>query len=416
MNYWWLNVNPKKLRFKELDLNDVFDYSILNEDGSLMRLSQNFSEALEGETVIVYETGQTNEIIGICEVYKPLDGNVIKFKKVEGLAEPVPRYTIEENREIVNIEAFRNQQGAFFKLSKNEYDAIMIAIRDSNPQKRYKNLLPYSKEDFLSEVFFDENDFDELKALILSRKNVILQGAPGVGKTYISKKMAYAIMGEVDDDRILSIQFHQGYSQDDFLEGYRPDGIGIYKFRRGSFRTHCSKAANDPSHKYFVIIDEINRGNVAKIFGEAFMLMEPMRRGKQNYIELAFSKERFFIPENLYIIGTMNITDHEYAITDYALRRRFAFFTLQPIFKNKKFIEFCGNNALLSKVVDKVNEINSGLTEANKIGHCFFCEKQTPEELKMTVKYNIIPLMQEYFYNDPEKSKQITEELLDTIK
>ena len=171
MNYWWLNVNPKKLRFKELDLNDVFDYSILNEDGSLMRLSQNFSEALEGETVIVYETGQTNEIIGICEVYKPLDGNVIKFKKVEGLAEPVPRYTIEENREIVNIEAFRNQQGAFFKLSKNEYDAIMIAIRDSNPQKRYKNLLPYSKEDFLSEVFFDENDFDELKALILSRKS-----------------------------------------------------------------------------------------------------------------------------------------------------------------------------------------------------------------------------------------------------
>ncbi len=416
MYYWWLNVNPKKIRFKELDIDDVFEYSTLNEDGSLIKLSHNFEEANEGETVIIYEVGQTNEIIGIGEVYQKLSDNTIKFKKVEGFAEPIPRYAIEENREIVNIEAFRNQQGSFFKLSKSEYDAIMVVIREYNPQKRYRPYVPYTKESFLSEVFFEEDEFDELKALIESRKNVILQGAPGVGKTFISNKIAYAIMGEKDDDKILNIQFHESYSTDEFLEGYRPDGIGIYKFRRGCFKIHCAKAANDPTHKYFVIIDEINRGNITKIFGESFMLIDPDKRGKKHYIELSCSKERFFVPENLYIIGTMNMSDHEYAISDYALRRRFAFYTVKPIYDNKKFIDFYEKDALLSRVVNKVKEINSTLSDSNKIGHCFFCEKQSPQELKMTVKYNIIPLMQDYFYNDEAKSNQITTELENVIK
>lgn len=416
MNYWWLNVNPKKLRFREIDLNDIFEYSILNEDGSLMRFSNNFQEASVGDTVIVYEIGHANEIIGICTVYQELKDTSIKLMKMEGFADPVPRYSIEENREIVNIEAFRNQQGSFFKLSKQEYDAIMIVIREYNPQKKYTKIIPYNKDSFLSEVFFDENEFDELKNLILSRKNVILQGVPGVGKTYISRKMAYAIMGEKDDDKILCIQFHPEYSTDEFLEGYRPDGIGIYKFRRGCFKIHCAKAANDPTHKYFVIIDEINRGNIAKIFGESFMLIEPNKRGKENYIELSCSKERFFVPENLYIIGTTNTTSHEFAITDFALRRRFAFYTIKPIFNNKKFIAFCENDKLLSNVVKKVNEINETLDEKSKIGHCYFCEKQSDEELKMTVKYNLIPLIQEYFYNNEDKAKEITSKLESVIK
>ena len=223
-------------------------------------------------------------------------------------------------------------------------------------------------------------------------------------------------MGEKDDDKILRIQFHPEYSTDEFLEGFRPDGIGIYKFRRGCFKTHCAKAANDPTHKYFVIIDEINRGNIAKIFGESFMLIEPNKRGKENFIELSCSKERFFVPENLYIIGTTNTTSHEFAITDYALRRRFSFYTVKPIFDNKKFIAFCENDQLLSSVVSKVNEINESLDDKAKIGHCYFCEKQSPEELKMTVKYNIIPLIQEYFYDDAPRASQITNELENVLK
>ena len=146
------------------------------------------------------------------------------------------------------------------------------------------------------------------------------------------------------------------------------------------------------------------------------MLIEPNKRGKENFIELSCSKERFFVPENLYIIGTTNTTSHEFAITDFALRRRFAFYTIKPIFDNKKFIEFCENKKLLSSVVNKVNEINQTLNEKEKIGHCYFCQEQSDEELKMTVKYNIIPLIQEYFYNDQAKANEITTELENVIK
>ncbi|MBO5178877.1 MAG: AAA family ATPase [Clostridia bacterium] len=411
MNYWWLNMNPKIIRFREIEVGEIFEYSSLNEDGSERKFIHNFKEAMPGDIVIAFEIEPAKEILGICEVAVELINDKIYLRKIENLTDSITREEIEQNREIVNVEAFRNQAGTFFKLTDAEYKAIYSIIREQNPLKDYQIYDKYNKEKFLEEVFCTEKDYDELERLILMKKNVILQGAPGVGKTYMAKRMAYSLMGEKNDDRILSLQFHPEFQNEEFMEGYRPDGIGIYKFRKGCFRKFCNKARNKPDKKFFLIIDEINRGNITKIFGESFSLIEADKRGKQNFIELSCSKERFFIPENIYIIGTMNIADRDYAITDYAVRRRFGFYNVKPIFENQRFKKFYMQNEGMTRVIDEIIDINKDLKEGQKIGHCYFCENLSDEDLKMTVKYNIIPMIQEYFYDDQSKFKEIEHKL-----
>lgn len=416
MNYWWLNINPKVLRFRELDTGSFFSYSALNEDGTKRRIYMNFEEAQVGDYVIAYEGETAKEIIGICVIAKALEKNNLILKKVENLVETVLRYDMEQNRDIANIEAFRNAHGTFFRLTKNEFEIIYNMIRECNPLKQYYVYETYTKEDFLKEVYFNERDYEELKTLILKEKNVILQGAPGVGKTYIARRMAYTILGKKDEDRILTIQFHEGYSTEEFLEGFRPDGIGIYKYRKGCFKSFCNRARNDRKNPYFLIIDEINRGNITKIFGETFMLIEADKRGKENYIELACSKERFYVPENVYLIGTMNMADRGLAIGDYALRRRFSFYTVKPIFDNPKFKMVYQSNPKLNHLVEKVVKINEGLEEGRKIGHCYFCDNTiTDEDINITVKYHLIPLMYEYFWDNEPKAKEIAQELESAI-
>ena len=220
-------------------------------------------------------------------------------------------------------------------------------------------------------------------------------------------------MGSKDEEKVLMVQFHEMYSNDEFIEGYRPDDIGIYKYKRGCFKRICNKARNDPKNKYFVIIDEINRGNIPKIFGEAFSLIEIDKRGKENYIELSCSRERFYVPENLYIIGTMNTFDERLAMTDYALRRRFCFFTVSPVFDNSRFKEFYSRNPLLSEVIGKIKEINDNLDENTQIGHSYFCKPLPDQEIKMLVKYSVVPLIKEYYKKGPQKGKQYINDLIE---
>ncbi|MCH5301163.1 MAG: AAA family ATPase, partial [Ruminococcus sp.] len=193
------------------------------------------------------------------------------------------------------------------------------------------------KEQFLSEVFIKESEFDKLSSLLKNKKNIILQGAPGVGKTFAAKRLAYALMGVKDDDRIRMVQFHQSYSYEDFIEGYRPNETGGFDLRDGVFKEFCDAASKDANRDYFFIIDEINRGNLSKIFGELLMLIEADKRGNDYSVNLVYSNKKLSLPENLYIIGMMNTADRSLAMIDYALRRRFAFYTMTPAFDNKTF-------------------------------------------------------------------------------
>ena len=208
---------------------------------------------------------------------------------------------------------------------------LFINEDDEEGADTEKDWTGYSREEFLDEVFMDEDVYDTLIGLVRNKKNVILQGAPGVGKTYAANRLAYSMLEEKNKDHVMMVQFHQSYSYEDFIEGFRPAPTGEgFEIRKGSFYNFCKKAADDPDNEYFFIIDEINRGNLSKIFGELFMLIEKDKRG--NALQLLYSDEKFYVPANVYIIGMMNTADRSLALLDYALRRRFAFFEMKPAF------------------------------------------------------------------------------------
>ena len=198
----------------------------------------------------------------------------------------------------------------------------------------------YTKENFLSDVYISESEYDTITALLKRKKNIILQGAPGVGKTFCAKRLAWSVIGEKNNDLIKIVQFHQSYSYEDFIMGYRPNDEGGFDLTEGAFIPFCEKARNDSAHNYFFIIDEINRGNLSKIFGELLMLIESDKRGKENTINLVYGNKPFYIPDNLYLIGMMNTADRSLALIDYALRRRFAFFEMKPAFDSDGFRKY----------------------------------------------------------------------------
>ncbi|MBE6220124.1 MAG: restriction endonuclease [Rikenellaceae bacterium] len=272
----------------------------------------------------------------------------------------------------------------------------------------------YSKEKFLKEVYISASEYDHLYALLERKKNVILQGAPGVGKTFTAKRLAYAIMGEMDESRIEFVQFHQNYSYEDFVMGYKPTSDGGFELRAGVFHKFCNKAANDPNRKYFFIIDEINRGNLSKIFGELLMLIESDYRYKgddKNMIRLAYSDKPFSVPNNLYIIGMMNTADRSLAMIDYALRRRFSFFSMKPGFDSEGFKEYQKvlNNDKFNALINKTKELNVRISEllgsGFEIGHSYFCNQTqiTDEWLHSVVNYDIIPMLEEYWFDNSDE-------------
>lgn len=285
----------------------------------------------------------------------------------------------------------------------------------------------YDKARFLDSVYIDEDSYDTLVSLVKSKKNIILQGAPGVGKTFAAKRLAYSMMGVKDPNRVMMVQFHQSYSYEDFIMGFRPSENG-FKLKHGVFYEFCKRAEVDSDNDYFFIIDEINRGNLSKIFGELFMLLESDKRGVA--LQLLYADEKFSIPENLYIIGMMNTADRSLAMLDYALRRRFAFFDLKPAFESDGFKSYQHslNNDKFNKLIECIKQLNLAIKSDETlgagfcIGHSYFCDLdkcetyEREDSLSRIVEFELIPLLNEYWFDDVDMVNEWSNNLRSAIK
>ena len=408
--YWWLNANPKIWSFSDIAVGEVQAYTLYNENGNKRRIFQNFLDAKAGDMIIGYESNPVKQIVAIGRVSAEQDGEKLFFEKVEGLTSPIDYATLRGCPELERMEYFQNPQGSLFKLTRGEFDFILDMIREENPISTGAAIDAYTKSDFLDEVYMTEKRYENLVAVLRNKKNIILQGAPGVGKTFAARRLAWSMMGEQDDSRIEFVQFHQNYSYEDFMMGYKPVEDG-FELKYGIFYRFCQRAANQPDKEFFFIIDEINRGNMSKIFGELLMLIEKDYRGTK--ATLAYNGLSFSVPKNLYIIGMMNTADRSLAMIDYALRRRFSFFEVEPGFDSEGFIHYQNglNNETLNELINKVKDLNREITLDKSlgkgfcIGHSYFCGRDvcTEEWLHSIVDYDILPMLSEYWFDDANK-------------
>ncbi|WP_296226430.1 AAA family ATPase [uncultured Lactobacillus sp.] len=402
--YWWLNANPSFGNLSDLKIGEERYYTLYSESGHKRRVFQHFLDARVGDKVIGYESYPSRNIVALMEISRASDGEAVFFKKIEEFEHPVAYKDLRQSPELKDLEVFISPTGSLFKVTEDEFNFIMDKVREHNP-------VAYTKENFLSEVYMPEADYDRLTALLKYKKNIILQGAPGVGKTFAAKRLAYAMMGQKKDENIELIQFHQSYTYEDFMMGYKPTEQG-FELRYGSFYRFCKRAAEHPDDPFFFIIDEINRGNLSKIFGELLILLEKDYRDQP--ITLAYTDEPFAVPSNVYLIGMMNTADRSLAMIDYALRRRFSFFDMKPAFESTGFMkrQLIASNVIFDRLINRIEELNDEISRDSSlgpgfcIGHSYFSNPDgewTRDKLRLIVDYDILPMLREYWFDDQDK-------------
>lgn len=412
--HWWVNANAKFWSWDSIPIGGTIEFTSLNDNGNKRAKYKYFLEAKAGDLIIGYQTTPQKTVSCLCEVLGELtEDGCLPIRKTAVATKEATYEAIKSHSGLKDMEYLNSAQGTIFSMTKDEFDIVsnmaQFSCEDSQLAFDFKPT-PYDKGSFLDEVFMSESDYDALVALIKRKKNIILKGAPGTGKTFAAKRLAWSIMGEKDESRIETVQFHQSYSYEDFVIGYRPNSSGSFDARRGAFLDFCEKARKDPSEReYFLIIDEINRANVSRVFGELLMLIEKDHRGEE--ITLGINNIRASVPKNLHIIGMMNTADRSLALIDYALRRRFSFFTMKPALTSSGFKTHCEKigSPRFDELVRAVGELNEkirsdrSLGEGFEIGHSYLCidpDSDVDVAIDSVVEFDLVPLLEEYWFDD----------------
>ena len=355
-HYWWLVANPKIWSISGMKVGEEQSYMLYNDEGHPRRIFQHFLNAQEGDVVIGYEATPTKQVVGLLTVSKANDGQTVRFKKTEVFPAPVDFSTLKSTSGLENMEYMRNQQGTFFKVTEDEYDIIMDLVRGNNPLPQQKEKEKYSKSDFLKEVYVGEDDYNRLEKLLKRKKNLILQGAPGVGKTFAAKRLAYAIMGEKDDNRVMQVQFHQNYSYEDFVIAYKDEMFAV------------------PSNLY--IIGMMNTAD------RSLAMIDYALRRRFSFFEM---KPGFNSP-----------------VFEEEIRKK-----KDPRLDNlvKALIE-------LNRVIENDDSLGSGFC----IGHSYLCNLGDDYNLQNIVEYDIIPMLREYWFDNDEKFNQQVQNLRNALQ
>ena len=289
----------------------------------------------------------------------------------------------------------------------------------AEPAATYTEAAPtYTRAEALAELFGTEAELDAALAGLARRRSLLLQGPPGTGKTFLARRLAWLLLGARDESRMELVQFHPSYGYEDFMLGFRPDAKGRFRLVPGVLPLLCQRAAADPDRPYVLLIDEVNRGNVPRIFGELLLLLEADKRGPAHALRLPYAPPeapRFFVPANLYIIGTLNLADRSLSPLDYALRRRFAFVALEPQFGPPLQQLLTARQvpaALIERLCTRMAALNQVITDDPElgpdfeIGHSYFCQPppdstQAAAWLRLIMEQEIGPLLADYWREQP---------------
>ncbi len=434
VNHWIFSTNQK-----QYDINRLLCSEFIQQNAVNWAVTQRGEKVRKGDVVYLYRSGEES-------------GIVAKFKVVNEVSELIPSTAFEESL-WQDSGAGEQYKGNYLRLQLErhlgaEYCSLhdlrksfdfkpmrqtnklaneaLISFLESNYFEEGKPL--FSLEKASQDVFLEPKKLAEIEQVLRYKKNIILQGPPGVGKSFLSDRLAYLLIGSKNEKRIRKVQFHQSYSYEDFVEGYRPTENGHFSLQQGIFYECCQAAKREPQLPFVLIIDEINRGNLSKILGELLLLIEADKRNQS--IRLTYSPQQpFVVPPNLYLIGTMNTADRSLAMVDYALRRRFAFIDIAPHF-GKRFADYLQHKGRITKglvqhIQQVMTNLNREITEEEHqlgrgfcIGHSYFCnfeglEKGKEKEwLARIIRYEVLPLLRAYWYDDLERVKELEESLL----